>query len=91
MSFSVGNRAPAPLPEARWRESGGASVSLRAFPDETPDATYEISTDEYLSVVRFAILGRTGSRRYRPEALSAPCIGTASGHEQSKGQNDQED
>jgi hypothetical protein len=66
-------------------------VPLRAFPDETPDATYEISTDEYLSVVRFAILGRIGSRRYRPEALSGPCIGTASGHEQSKGQNDQED
>jgi hypothetical protein len=64
----------------------------RSVPEEkvrkTLDATYEFSTDEYLSVVSRAILTRTGSSRYRAEALvhSRPCIGTVSGHEQSKGQ-----
>jgi hypothetical protein len=43
----------------------------------TADPSYEISTDEYLSVVGCAIPARIGLRFYRPEALS---------YEQSRGQ-----
>jgi hypothetical protein len=36
------------------------------------DASYEIGTDEYLSVVKCAVPERRGSRRYRSEALCVP-------------------
>jgi hypothetical protein len=55
-----------------------------------PDATYEISTDEYLSVVRCAIQGRTGYTRYRSEALLRLVSGRHQGMSNRRAKNDQE-